>query len=117
MDTAAKIEDLAGHKIISAQSSLDSFCISLDKGVGFLLTPNNANGNIETKIVNTDELPQLNEAVCAVDWSWICGSQITSVKISSNQVAFQLSPAGPLKIGTGSWQNKPYLFFDPYKAR
>lgn len=117
MSTPVKFEDLTGQKIISAQSSLDSFCISLDKGSGLLLTPNKASGHIETKVVDANELPQLNEAVCAVDWSWICGSQITSLKITSNQVAFQLSPAGPLKIGTGSWQNKPYLFFDPYKAR
>ncbi len=111
-----KIEELKGNQIVSAQSSLDCFCIKLDKGLGLVLKPNKNSGAIEANIVAEEDLPTLNEAVCAVDWSWIQGSQIQSVKTASNQVAFQLSPAGPLKVNSGSWQNKPFLFFDPYKA-
>lgn len=116
MNTPAKIDDLTGQKIISAQSSLDCFFMKLEQGMGLILSPNKTSGSIEVKIVKEEELPSLNEAVCAVDWSWICESKIQSVKTSSSQIAFQLSPAGPLRVNSGTWQNKPYLFFDPYKA-
>lgn len=111
-----KIEELAGHTIESAQSSLDCFFIKLESGAGFVLKPNKTTAAIEPAIVSASELPTLNEAVCAVDWSWICQSKIETVKTSPNQIAFQLSPAGPLKVKSGVWQNKPYLFFEPYKA-
>lgn len=111
-----KIEDLQGHSIEAAQSSLDCFFLKLDNGIGLILKPNKTNAVIEVDVVSADQLPKLSEAVCAVDWSWICHSKIELVKASPNQIMFKLNPAGPLKVKSGVWQNKPYLFFEPYKA-
>lgn len=112
----SKIEELQGHKIEAAQSSLDCFFLKLESGLGLILRPNKATAIIEAEVVSADKLPALNEAVCAVDWSWICQSSIELVKSNPNQVMFNLNPAGPLRVKSGVWQNKPYLFFEPYKA-
>ncbi len=109
-------QELIGHKIESAKSSLDCFYLKLDGGLGLILKPNKTTAIIEYSIVKADQLPTLSEAVCAVDWSWIYRSKIENLKTSPNQVMFKLNPAGPLKVNSGVWQNKPFLFFDPYKA-
>lgn len=111
-----KIEELQGHSIVAAQSSLDCFFLKLESGFGLILKPNKTTAVIEVDLVSADQLPTLNEAVCAVDWSWICKSKIELAKQSPNQILFKLSPAGPLKVNSGVWQNKPYLYFEPYKA-
>ncbi|MBP7861106.1 hypothetical protein KA183_05445 [bacterium] len=111
-----KIEDLQEHCIEAAQSSLDCFFLKLDSGFGLILKPNKTTAVIEAAVVSVEHLPTLSEAVCAVDWTWICRSKIELVKQSPNQIMFKLNPAGPLKVKSGVWQNKPYLFFEPYKG-
>ena len=111
------IQEIVGAKIDKAASSLNKFSINLNDGRGLLLEAgeNNDGFLINFNLVDGASLPQLSEAVCTVDWTWIENSTVESVKSSNNSIEFKLSPAGPLVIGLGAWEGKPFLSFRPYR--
>jgi hypothetical protein len=114
---------LAGAKVKSAQSSLDSFAIIFEDGRGLLINAVADQGEcgISVKILDGREIAPPNEAVCAVDWGWICGQSLVEggVKESSGingaVVKLTLTGVGTITVAAGMWQGKPFLSFMPYK--
>ena len=114
MDDALKA--IVGRKIERANSSLTSFAIGFDDNSAVIfdaVTPQKP--SVAARIVTSESLPQLEEAVCSVDWSWICGSTIGEANQAGSSVRLSLKPAGPLAIGSALWQGQPFLSFQPFK--
>jgi hypothetical protein len=109
---------LQGKIVAAASSSLNRFAIAFESGDGIIIealgTEDGARMNVA--LVNKESLPNLEEAVCTVDWEWIVGSAIDAVVLSSSKLLLTLNPAGPLNVSLGMWQGKPFLTFMPYKA-
>ena len=61
-------------------------------------------------------LPQLEDAVCTVDWSWIVGSTVRAASLAEGRLRIELEPAGPLTVSAALWQGAPFLAFQPYRA-
>lgn len=121
-ESKSHIDDLGtltGAVVQSAQSSLDTFVLSLHDGRGLVLEARLP--DIDATIMSVKSLPQLTEAVCSVDWSWIYGSKIVkvecvrSVHVEAMAIRLVLDPVGPININVASWQGKPFLSFMPYK--
>ncbi len=123
---------IVGKRIASATSSLTSFAIKFDDASGIIFeagetanpgvmspivaaTPGAMSAIVDARLVNASEVPALEEAVCSVDWSWICGSIVQHVDPENSSVRLKLKPAGPLTIGAAFWQGKPFLSFQPHK--
>ena len=119
MTTKIDLNVAVGQRIVSAQSSLKSFSMALDNGLGISLDAiDGANGpTISVTMPTADSLAKPTEAVCAVDWSWIYTSTIKSIESdgSGTRVAFKLDPAGPLAVIASSWQGSAFLGFQPFK--
>ena len=111
------LEQILGDRVVKASSSLGSFAVELESGRGLLFSASDGSGRPEVvaELVDACNLPSLAEAVCTVDWSWIEGSKIAEAGARGPGVKIVMEPAGPLEIGVGVWQSKPYLFFQPYK--
>lgn len=108
---------LEGKQIQNASSSLNRFVMKFADGSALLLEARGdaADPCVRATVVSAAELAEESEAVCRVDWGWICGSQIQSVDCRKELVAFQLQPAGPLRIAVNLWQGSPFLSFQPYR--
>jgi hypothetical protein len=114
---------LAGAKIKSAQSSLDSFALIFEDGRGLLINAVTDEGEsgISVKVLDSSEIAPPDEAVCAVDWAWIYGQAVVpdGVKESSGvngaSVKLTLTGVGTITVGSGIWQGKGFLSFMPYK--
>lgn len=112
------LASIQGLKIISANSSLKNFSIRFENEVGLSFDAIADEGDImvQLRAVNAGELPLDSDAVCSVDWSWIYGSTVSSIKASSTIVQMQLSNVGPLSVSVNLWQGSPFLSFQPFKA-
>jgi hypothetical protein len=106
-----------GNQIKLAVSSLNTFAIELADSSVLKVTAVLSDGypEIEASVAGAGSMPQLADAVCSVDWSWICGSTIESADVSADRLRFQLKPAGPLTVGVGIWQGSPFLSFQPFR--
>lgn len=117
MQTDSGLSAIVGKSIARGDSSLGAFAVALSGDVGLLLEAVDRNGRpaIKASIVGVQELPRLSEAVCSVDWSWICNSTIKTVSVSDSAVRLLLEPVGPLTVAVAVWQGKPFLSFQPFK--
>src|ERR1700679_2107847 len=106
---------LAGAKIKSAQSSLDSFALIFEDGRGLLINAVTDEGEsgISVKVLDSSEIAPPNEAVCAVDWAWIYGQAVVpqdGIKESSGvngaSVKLTLTGVGTITVASGMWQGK-----------
>lgn len=111
------IESVAGAEIEKASSSLNMFAIAFTDGRGLMLKANQDEEDfvIDSELTTKEKLPELAEAVCTVDWTWIENTTINTVKAKDNLVEFKLNPVGPLVIGLGAWEGKPFLSFQPFR--
>lgn len=109
--------DVLGKQIKFAASSLHSFAIELSDSSVLKVSAVLSDGypEIQTSVSGPGSMPQLADAVCSVDWSWICGSVIESVESTSDRLKFRLNSAGPLTVGVGIWQGSPFLSFQPFR--
>lgn len=107
-----------GRSIKGASSSLTEFSCQTDGEFGLVVRATDSNGSprLQIQTLPNEELPQDSDAVCRVDWSWIVNSRIAEMTSSSSALRLQMTPAGPLAISVGTWQGKPFLSFQPYKA-
>lgn len=115
--TDAVLIQAVGKRIKSATSSLSSFSIELEDGSALLANADRADGEpaIRVTSVAASSLPELADAVCSVDWSWICGSTLKKATLHSQQLKLELDPAGPLTISLAVWQGSPFLSFQPFR--
>ncbi len=106
-----------GQAVSFAESSLNTLAIGLDDGQVILISAIEDDGEpiANVALVEQSKVPQLNEAVCRVDWSWIVASKVLSLAVEENKVRLQLNPAGLLTVTAAVWQGKPFLGFQPYK--
>ncbi len=110
------LKDIVGKTIDVASSSLTNFVVGFadGSGVNFQAVEDNQTAFVLGSLI-TGELPEFADAVCSVDWSWIKGSTITEATATSGGVRLLLDKVGPLTIGSGFWEGKPFLSFRPYK--
>jgi len=114
---------LAGAKVKSAQSSLDSFALIFEDGRGLLINAVSDEDQcaIKVQILDARQIEPPSEAVCSVDWAWIYGQSLLpdGVKESSGingpSVKVTLTGVGTITVAAGVWQAKPFLSFMPYK--
>jgi len=111
-------EALLGASIVSASSSLHMFSCEFNNGKGLLVEAIDDDGEpgVRVTVVDSEQLPHEQDAVCHVDWKWIYGSQIAHLASTSGALKLKLSEAGPLTISAQTWQGKPFLAFQPYKS-
>lgn len=113
-----ELDGILGTRVTRATSSLSAFALRLDNGRALLVE---ASGDAVAPYLgistpSQSNLPEEKDAVCAVDWEWIYGSKISSVKLSEGALRLELEPAGPLTVAVHVWQGKPFLSFQPFKA-
>lgn len=59
---------------------------------------------------------KLNEdGGCAVDWSWIEGRQIASVRSNLTDLVITFTDGQTLRITAQTWQGSPWLSFTPWR--
>ncbi|MDZ4836886.1 MAG: hypothetical protein SGJ27_24150 [Candidatus Melainabacteria bacterium] len=110
------LKNIIGKKVEQASSELTVFAIKFNDGTGVIFDAvEPSSPTVAARIVEASELPNLAEAVCSVDWSWICGCAIEEATPGSSFVRLKFSTAGPLTIGTGLWEGKPFLSFQPFR--
>lgn len=109
---------IKGKRLSAAVSSLTQWSCEMDGDSGLVLRAieGPTGPQIESAVVNKSELPQDSDAVCHVDWGWIADSVVDDIVASASSVRLLLAPAGPLTISVQTWQGKPFLAFQPYKA-
>lgn len=107
---------IVGKRVESATSSLTSFAIKFDDNSGVIFdAQDSSNPTVGARLATAAELPELAEAVCSVDWSWISGSKVANAEAPGSSVRLTLDAAGPLVVGAALWEGKPFLSFQPYK--
>lgn len=107
---------IIGKRIDRASSALTSFAVKFDDGTGVIFDAVQPMAPmVAARIVTADQLPELEEAVCSVDWSWICGATVREAREVGASVRMQLDPVGPLTLGSALWEGKPFLSFQPFK--
>jgi hypothetical protein len=136
VDADTTLEQCVGRRVEAATSSLTYFAVILDGGQGLLAEAHPGGAAPEVTVagepaaahsggaapevtvaaVPADALPTLGDAVCAVDWSWIVGSTIRGGTLADGRLRLDLDPAGPLTVTAATWQDAPFLAFQPYKA-
>ncbi|MCC6978701.1 MAG: hypothetical protein IT343_10290 [Candidatus Melainabacteria bacterium] len=118
IDSADKLSGIIGRKIVRANSTLRQFAVELsDQACLILDAETDVSGpTINPQVAGSDLFPRDGDAVCAVDWSWIKGAELTDIAVSAQKVRLTLSPQGPVTISVGTWQGKPFLSFMPYQA-
>lgn len=111
-------EALKGKVVQSATSSLKVLAITFSDNTGLLLEALGTGGapSISSRIVDVKDLPVDSDAVCRVDWNWICSSTVDTVNCSKDSVRLVFEPAGPLTVAVQVWQGSPFLAFTPWKA-
>lgn len=110
------LKGILGKTVDNASSALTSFAVRFTDGSGIIFDAVSAPGPmVAARIVRAEELPNLEEAVCSVDWGWICGSSVSEAQDAGLAVRLQLSQAGPLTIGSALWEGKPFLSFQPFR--
>jgi hypothetical protein len=110
------LKAIIGKKVENASSALTSFAVKFDDGTGVIFDAvEPASPTVSAKTVGASELPDLEEAVCSVDWGWICGSTVQDAQGLGPAVRLILSNAGPLSIGSALWEGKPFLSFQPFR--
>lgn len=111
-------KQLKDKVVAAASSNLTSFALKFADESGLLLevagTPDRP--RIEAKMMPASELPVIGDAVCKVEWAWICDSKIESVQTVIGSFKFEFSPAGPLTILSQVWKGSLFLSFMPYKG-
>ena len=114
----AALSQVEGRRVEAATSSLTYFAVTLDGGQGLLAEARAGETAPVVTVATTpaDALPTLGDAVCAVDWRWIVGSTIRGGSLADGRLRLDLDPAGPLTISAATWQDAPFLAFQPYKA-
>ncbi len=115
---ALTLDAIRGKKIVSAVSSLQNFSIEFESGIGLRIdaVQDEDECRLSTAVVEASTLPKSADAVCSVDWSWIYGTSARQVVDSGTMLRFDLDPMGPLIVAAGTWQGKPFLSFQPFKA-
>lgn len=115
--TRAALDQTLGRKIISATSSLNTFAIDLDNDRTFLIEADSDDGEAIAKIssVESATLTKQADAVCSVDWSWICNSTVGQIDAGGQTIRLKLDPAGPLTVSVAFWQGSPFLSFQPFR--
>jgi hypothetical protein len=119
--STAKLELLRGEKIVKASSSLSNFSIEFESGLGLSVDAimDDEEVGLQLEVIDSSDLAEGSDAVCAVDWTWICKSVIKNLstnRANPTNLRLELDPVGPLAISVGLWQGKPFLSFQPYKA-
>jgi hypothetical protein len=110
------LKAILGKKIAKASSALTSFAVKFDDGTGVIFDAvQPMSPTVAAKTVNAEQLPDLEEAVCSVDWTWICGSTVKDAAGAGSGVRLILDAAGPLNIGSQLWEGKPFLSFQPFR--
>jgi hypothetical protein len=112
-------EILIDAKVVSACSSLTRFACEFDNGKGLLLeAAETAEGpSLISKVLPANELPQDADAVCKVDWSWIYGHALRTLVTTRGASKLDLAGVGPLTVSVQTWQGKPFLAFQPFRAQ
>jgi hypothetical protein len=114
----AALAGLVGGRVARASSSLTAFALALEDGRGLLVE---ARGDgapaVAVSTPPAAALPALEEAGCAVDWSWIAGSLLRGARLAAGRLQLELDPAGPLTVSAALWQGRPFLAFQPYRPR
>lgn len=117
---AQSFENILDTKVVAACSNLTTFSCELSNGKGVVIEATGGatagSAGVKVDVVDAQSMPREMDAVCRVDWSWICGSAVKAIATTSGAVRFDLSDAGPLTISAQVWQGKPFLAFQPYKA-
>ncbi|HLH23431.1 MAG TPA: hypothetical protein VK066_12990 [Chloroflexota bacterium] len=114
----AALAQVLGRRVLAATSSLTYFAVTLEGGLGLLAEARagGAGPTVAVAAVPADALPTLGDAVCAVDWGWIVGAIIRGATLADDRLRLDLDPAGPLTVSAATWQEAPFLAFQPYKA-
>lgn len=115
LELSQKLKDKV---IASATSSLTAFAVKFEDGTGLLIEVDGTPDNplIETKLMSADELPNIGDAVCKVEWAWIVSSKIDSITRLAGSIKMNLLPAGPLTILAQVWKGSLFLSFMPYRG-
>ena len=116
-DQSAALAGVLGRRVERASSSLTLFAVALDQGAGLLAEARQVGDApvVGVSAPPASALPELDEAVCAVDWGWIAGSTIRGASLQGGQLRLDLDPAGPLTVSAAIWQQAPFLAFQPYR--
>lgn len=117
-DCQEKVLGVIGSKVVRAVSSLHQFAIEFS-GEKCLILDAVSEGSspaISAQVTGSAQFPQSGDAVCAVDWSWISGGELTKVDSRTDQIKLDLSPQGMITVSVAVWQGKPFLSFMPYKS-
>jgi hypothetical protein len=115
MTASMQLNEIIGKEVLSARSSLTSFCVSLEGGVGLLIEAGESEPGLKITVANECDLPKHEDAVCKVDWQWISKSKIEAMAATPFSARLKLTPAGPLTISVQLWQGKPFLAFQPFR--
>jgi len=116
-DSMDKLSGIIGSKVLRANSTLHQFAIELSENSCLILDAQVGEDGptIGPSLTAADQFPSAGDAVCAVDWSWIKGGELTNIDVSGEKVKLTLAPQGPVTVSVGTWQGKPFLSFMPYK--
>lgn len=115
-DRNETLKSIVGKRIEQASSELTVFAVKFDDQTGVIFDAiEPVSPTVGARLVDASELPNLAEAVCSVDWTWIYGCSIDDATPGSSFVRLKLSSVGPLTIGTGLWEGKPFLSFQPFR--
>jgi|SRR5215470_7897844 len=111
------LAELVGEQIRAAKSSLTCFAVAVGETGGLLVEAagDSQAPRVSITLCQAQALPQLSEAVCTVDWSWIVGSTIRAVWLTSSQIHLDLDPVGPLDVSALVWNRAPFLAFRPFQ--
>ncbi len=117
-DCADQLGRLHGKMIVKAVSSLDQFRLELEDSLALAVQARQEKGvaAVNIAMLNSINLPALQDAVCSVDWSWIHGSKIETIVVLPTSIRFVLQPAGPLTVSAAFWNGSPFLAFQPFQA-
>jgi hypothetical protein len=117
-DAREALEPAVGRRVVGASSSLTFLSVALDDGHGLVAEAKPADEGAQVIVVRVpvESLPHLEDAVCAVDWSWIVGSTIRATTLVDGRLRLELEPAGPLTVSAALWEGAPFLAFQPYRA-
>lgn len=115
--TQSDLSKAIGRKVKRAASSLTAFAVELDENTGLLFEAVDDSGTtgVTVSLIDAGDLPKLHEAVCSVDWSWITNSTVAEIVPGSPAAKFKLEPTGVITVGSGMWQGKPFLSFQPFR--
>lgn len=115
--------DLKGQKIIKAQSSLNAFAIYFASGKALLISAvdDELGPDVDFEVKGADSVPEQNEAVCSVDWSWIYGKEVQSVSRGRGgygpSIRMDLGNNLVITTSVGIWDGKAFLSFMPFKPQ